>query len=258
MAIVEVRRNLATNPRAATAAGWFTNNPASWTNTNNTVISGHPLGIVTACKTVPLAPVIGASSSLMSSYNMDVLLQSAVVRGVGLWIWSNVAGQAHVYLGNDLAGTDKYTIVPANTWTWITCKNIGSGYAIAEFIKSGLVAAPDFTLITASMVELNKVPGDFFDGASVIASPYAASWAGAANGSESIMTRDTAIPIPNVSRNDNIYQGLVDTGFGPGTISDMEYKRLLAANGLSAPQKLTLYDLYSRAGERPRLRTYGR
>src|SRR4030095_10538892 len=58
--------------------------------------------------------------------------------------------------------------------------------------------------------------------------------------------------VPVGSRADTIYQSLVTT-YGPGSVADMEYRRLLAVNALVSPQKLTMYDLYKLAGEKPRL-----
>lgn len=59
--------------------------------------------------------------------------------------------------------------------------------------------------------------------------------------------------MPTLSRNDTIHAELVAAGHGPGSLTTMEYKRLLVKTGLSAPQKLTLYDLYKAAAEKPRL-----
>lgn len=51
---------------------------------------------------------------------------------------------------------------------------------------------------------------------------------------------------------DTIFTALRAAGY-TGTISDMERQRLLVALGLTEPQKLTIQDLYYRAGERPRI-----
>jgi hypothetical protein len=55
------------------------------------------------------------------------------------------------------------------------------------------------------------------------------------------------------SRNDLIMQELVGLGFTEGSIVDREYERLLSELRLSSGQGLSLYDLYSMAGEEPRL-----
>lgn len=52
---------------------------------------------------------------------------------------------------------------------------------------------------------------------------------------------------------DRIFEGLISQGFLTGTIVDREYARLLAKLALTAPQPLSLDDLYSRAGEDNRI-----
>ena len=61
----------------------------------------------------------------------------------------------------------------------------------------------------------------------------------------------------SLSKNDKIMQELISSGYLYGTISDRERKRLEAAvpilPGDLPKEKMSLYDLYIRCGERPRL-----
>lgn len=57
---------------------------------------------------------------------------------------------------------------------------------------------------------------------------------------------------------DNAYAALVAAGYGPGSFSDMEYKRLLFEQKLVQPQSLTINDLYSLNGEKPRFPGIGK
>jgi hypothetical protein len=56
---------------------------------------------------------------------------------------------------------------------------------------------------------------------------------------------------------DRIFAGLIDQGFLTGSIVDREYARLLAKLALIAPQSYSLEDLYSRAGEKNRIKGIG-
>lgn len=99
---------------------------------------------------------------------------------------------------------------------------------------------------TGMLVEQSENLNPYFDGDTVIAGNVF-GWLSTANGSVSTWSKPYT-----TDKNDDIYASLLGT-YGPGSLVDMEYKRLLAANALSAPQKLSLYDLYKMAGERPRI-----
>src|SRR4030095_8171119 len=60
------------------------------------------------------------------------------------------------------------------------------------------------------------------------------------------------VPALALSKSDLLFQDLL-TSWAPGSIADMEYKRLCAMLGLTNPQPLSLYDLYFLAGEKPRI-----
>jgi hypothetical protein len=183
----ETRRNIGVNPRAVNAGSWLSNGAGSWTNTVNTAITGHPLNIVTACKVVPLAPVIDTQRTLASSYSMDGLGNSTIIRGVGLWVWATVDTNATVYLSGDFAGTSKITPVPANTWTWVTCAATGFGSAIVQLIKpvGQTVGAADYALLTGCVVEVNSIPTSFYDGDTPNTSAFSYEWVGTVGASAS-------------------------------------------------------------------------
>lgn len=54
----------------------------------------------------------------------------------------------------------------------------------------------------------------------------------------------------NLSVTDSISAELIAAGYGPGSVQDMEYKRLLITTGATAKGH-TLMDLYALAGEHP-------
>ena len=104
------------------------------------------------------------------------------------------------------------------------------------------------------MVEAAGSAGPFFDGNSISDSSTEYAWSGTVVSSESVAIGRTS----QAGKNSDMFQQLVNAGYGPGTLVDMEYKRLLSKNGLSYPQKLSLYDLYSLAGEKPRIAAFRR
>ncbi len=91
--------------------------------------------------------------------------------------------------------------------------------------------------------------GPWFDGYTASDATTEYSWAGAPVASESY----AIARVSNNGKQSDWYQQLVNAGYGPGSLADMEYKRLVAKAGLTPPVKLSMYDLYSLTGEKPRL-----
>jgi hypothetical protein len=111
----------------------------------------------------------------------------------------------------------------------------------------------------------------YFDGDSVILNNIFA-WTGTANASTSTWSKAYSTSYtddvyatlgggPGKSFNDALFASISGGRYNPPrctTLADMERKRLLSVLALSEPQRLSLYDLYSRAGERPKLRAGGK
>ena len=55
------------------------------------------------------------------------------------------------------------------------------------------------------------------------------------------------------SKADTIMASLISAGYTTGSLVDRERLRLITATTPPNPDKLSLYDLYKLAGERPRL-----
>lgn len=104
------------------------------------------------------------------------------------------------------------------------------------------------------LLEKSGSAGPYFDGNSYSDASTEYVWQSTINGSESYAVALQS----NAGKQSDLFQQLVNAGYGPGSLVDMEYKRLLSKAGLTAPQKLSLYDLYALTGERPRIAAFRR
>jgi hypothetical protein len=182
----ELRRNLATNPRAVTAAGFTTNDPAKWAIVNNVATpAAHPLGIATCARATVQAGGAG-TTTLASLYDLDALGAGAS-RGIGVSVYSTVDAIATVYCTDSPGTTTKATVVPAGVWTYCTTLAASTGYGVLLLNRqAGNVAAGDLSYVTGANALTAAVPGTFFDGASPDTDAELYEWAGAVNASASI------------------------------------------------------------------------
>jgi hypothetical protein len=163
--------------------------------------------------------------------------------------------------GSVIIGSLIFTVTPAlNSSTFVRGSHTFTTPANAAYvlINIGTGSGPrnigewyDFRQV---LIEESVSAQSYFDGNTTPANGINYYWLGAVNNSESVATGSST----GGSKGDTIYSDLLAGGYGPGSMADMEYKRLLAKNSLIAPQKLTLSDLYSLAGERPRIGAFRR
>lgn len=176
-ALVEDRRNLATQPRAV-SAGWTSNDGAAYQVTLSDPISDHPLGITTAAKVTRLAGSI--SAVLVSIFNVDGLGNSGTSRAAGVWVQAPATATASIWLSGNSAGTSKTTPVAAGVWTYCTTKGAGTGYVMLSVSRTaGSAAAGDITRCTGSICE-GTIPPDYFDGNTPDTAGTLYQWVGAA------------------------------------------------------------------------------
>lgn len=162
------------------------------------------------------------------------------------------------YMGKT-AGTFVGTVALApNTWTrvYYTTPPLDNGCDKTDWrwYISGAGLATNSTFdIDSCLIEYGSNLGIYFDGQTPPGDQHTYQWAGTQYLSDSyaLYRNDAAASSP--PKTDGIYNSLVGNGYGPGSMADMEYNRLLAKNSLTAPQKLSLMDLYALAGERPRI-----
>lgn len=183
---VEVWRNLAANPNAAVNSGFSSNNTTSWTASRNvTAPAGNPQGISTAAQSV-LAPS-ATSASVLSMYNIDGLSNTGPsTRIIGAWMRVNASG----YQARIGSSSGSYVSIAANVWTWVTGPASSTNWGIAEITKiSGNAAASDVGYITGVTAIVGLAPtATIAGGIDPLDSDLTASWTGAANASESILT----------------------------------------------------------------------
>lgn len=190
---VEVMRNLAINPTTAGAAGYQSNNAATWTVTKETSsTTTNPQDINTRMRSV----LNGAQStpSVMSMYNVDGLSNVNPDRLLGAWFYVNTSGY-EAWLG---AGSSTVrTPLPSSQWTWVTGSASANSFAGAfvQKIAPGAVAAPsDIAYITGVTATQGYTPQATIAGGvpfPTLAAPdpdLTVSWVGTANASESSVT----------------------------------------------------------------------
>lgn len=158
--------NLSVNPRAMTAGGgWLSNNGVTWTVTRNFVISGHPLGITTAARSVLASGQ--TSTSVMSLYNVDAMGNNATVRTFGVWVYVNASNYQAVAYGHLDYNNKNITPIPADTWTYVQSPSI-SAYAILNITKtSGSADLADYAYATGCIAVAGSNSYNFADGGSI-------------------------------------------------------------------------------------------
>lgn len=207
---VEARRNLCTNPAYRTASGSTQiranlslnprqvaggaqvaapNTVATHTMSLVTDLTGHPKGITTASKSVPIGASLVANGQILSAYNLDALGNYGTARSFGAWVYGSVDTNVNVYCTGTPAGSSKITAVPANTWTWVTSALSATGNAIVSMAaKNGyVVQATDYAYITGTFAELAPTNLPWFDALATDApTGLVYAWSGTPNNSSSI------------------------------------------------------------------------
>lgn len=164
--------------------------------------------------------------------------------------WQNAAGAS-------VGGVNSPTVVldPA-TYKRLTFTATAPANAAFFSVQCGLWTGTknvnDWFECRRAIVEKGSSVGTYFDGNTLSDASTEYAWQGAVNNSSSYAIAS----ISNAGKASDMFQQLVNAGFGPGTLVDMEYKRLLSKAGLTYPQKLSLYDLYALTGERPRIAAF--
>ena len=205
-ASAEVRRNLATNPSCETTAGWLSNNPSSWTMSQDSTVKRSG---TYSMKSTPAAATIGTSRTLGSIYQAgggvfpcaanDLITASCyVAHNAGTNAEANIfvqfldAGGAvlstlnqNVYVsigaGNSTFTRIKYsaTAAPANTATVRVLVNV-------QKVTGSNVAANEFCWFDDCLVEKANVMLPYFDGTTAAALGLTYSWTGTAHASAAI------------------------------------------------------------------------
>jgi hypothetical protein len=237
----EVRRNTISDPRLTTGGGW-----------GSSVITG---GIVTGAQTY--SPNVAAKAGDLWTVSLDLIAPAGAAFTGTLAVGSTVGGSF-----NGPTAPTAFNVPAGQTQRISNTYALNSNADGVRLLLNGMSPINSTARIDRVLMEKTGAVKPYFDGATAQVSPYTASWVGAANASNSIITRNNQIPIPGVSKSDNIYQSLVDAGYyQPGVstaMAGMEYRRLLTKLGLPSPQKLSLQDLYSLAGERIRIGAFRR
>jgi len=158
---VEVRRNIATNPRMLSAVSLPSNNfPAANTLTKSAPLPvPHPQGIVTGAKSVS----DGSSAELLSVYGVDNLTAAgSPERILGVWVLVTEPG----YRIDSFGGWDAQELT-ANTWTYVTQATHLSADSWAGFQVSritGMASTTAACYITGCVAAPGTVPpAQFFD-----------------------------------------------------------------------------------------------
>ena len=185
---VEVRRNVATNPRMLSAVSLPLNNfPAANTLTKSAPLPvPHPQGIVTGAKSVS----DGSSAELLSVYGVDNLTAAgSPERILGVWVLVTEPG----YRIDSFVGWAAQELT-ANTWTYVTQATHLSADSWGSFQVSriaGMASTTAACYITGCVAAAGTVPpSQFFDGGSGIViidgQPYDTFWAGTPGSSPSL------------------------------------------------------------------------
>lgn len=260
----ETRRNIAPNPNANGTQFWLVNAFGGTVAITNPDVTG-PVGTKSVMSTWTVAAnsdgggLYSGSANLRQiiAYPGQVLLASVYVRcnktqRISLTIYAY--DNANVLKGS-IAGSQ--VVLNPNEWTRLAViyPKLPAGtdhLLIAAYAQlgTGFVrwAIGDTLECQGLLAENSNTVNPYFDGDSRTVGTSSYAWTGTRYQSESIELAGSG-----GSKGDNIFAGLVAGGYGPGSMADMEYKRLLSKAGLIAPQKLSLYDLYALTGERPRL-----
>ena len=158
---VEVRRNLATNPRMLSNVSLPLNNwPAANTLTKSAPLPvPHPQGIVTGAKSVS----DGSSAELLSVYGVDgITVAGSPERILGVWVLVTEPG----YRIDSFAGWAAQGLT-ANTWTYVTQATHLSADSWAGFQVSritGMASTTAACYITGCVAAPGTVPpAQFFD-----------------------------------------------------------------------------------------------
>jgi hypothetical protein len=263
----ETRRNLAPNPSVyAGGYGYAVNAGGGAATTSIADVTGSgPAGVRsykgtwTALATADVGGIYHGNGALR-----QILVYPGQIISGSMWVRANRTQR--IFLGwyaydttNTLKGNGSGApvVLNPNEWTLISFSNarmpaLADHLIVAAYSVLGTGFARwnvnDTFEVQGVLVENSDTVNPYFDGDSSAAGTITYAWSYTKGQSESI-----AYAASGGSKGDTIYAGLVAGGYGPGSMADMEYRRLLAKNGLAAPQKLTLSDLYSLAGERPRI-----
>ena len=158
---VEVRRNIATNPRMLSAMSLPLNNwPAANTLTKSAPLPvPHPQGIVTCAKSV----ADGSRVELLSVYGVDNLTAAgSPERILGVWVLVTEPG----YRIDTLGGWPEQELT-ANTWTYVTQvtplpADTWAGFQVSRI--TGMASTTAACYITGCVAAAGTVPpAQFFD-----------------------------------------------------------------------------------------------
>jgi hypothetical protein len=161
------RTNESLAPRAgAGSQGYRSNDGAKYTVTINSPVTGHPLGITTAARIIPVGTPGIAVGSIYGVDGRDLVGNITLARAFGCWVYCNRAVNVECYTLDNRPGTTKTTLVPALTWTWVTVNAVGTGHSILSAVTTSgnAVVGTDYLLVTGTISETTGVPTDFFDG----------------------------------------------------------------------------------------------
>lgn len=206
----EERRNLALDPLGISSAG-SSNNGAIWTITKNqTAPAGNPQGITKALKGTLNAGQ--TSDVILSSYNLDNLVQSGPARHMGVWLYSTVATKARFSSDPD------FVLIPANTWTWIATVNIipaGQWSGLFVHRQTGMaVPNVDAAYVTGITVFTSEKPAEAVWGGRVSTDPALRyRWLGTANASSSVEERGS-LSVPEATIVPDTGPGFVEWPLG--------------------------------------------
>lgn len=204
----EARRNLLTNPSGETSAvGWAANTPANHSITEDTTMV-HSRGMSRLC--TPLAPIIGASTTLLSMFNLGgnpfpVTVGQAYTASV--W-FRHTAPAAKVQVGVSFLNAGGGAILTVlgpqvdaapNTWVRAWCTEVAPALAVNMRVtgnvqrQGGNVAAGERAWVDDAMAEAGSSLAPYFDGATADTPAMDYSWAGTADASQSIATAITNV-----------------------------------------------------------------
>lgn len=202
--IEEVARNLSTNPNAVAAVGFISNGGTNWTVTRNAAApAGHPQGITTAARCVPLGSGTPGSFA-MQMYNADALGNTSVARTIGAWFWIDKPG----YSAGISSGTAITTPLEANAWTFVLGSVAANTFAVAVVGKTdgsaGDTSAVSYVTGSTALPGGTAPARTIAGGVPYLESELAAEWLGAANGSQSALIR-TVPTRPTASFEGKVY-----------------------------------------------------
>ena len=201
--VVEVRRNLFVNPRAASNSGW---EAYMWgISIMKTVLSGvsdHPLGITTAHRMTTTASgtvvggwYFGTSATILplaaeTTYVASVYLRPSTSRVISpRFQWRKSDGTS---AGNGAFGTS--VACPAGVWTRVSIIGTSpadTAYADINFYTtsgdSSMWSVGDTLDATGAMVERSTILSNYFDGSYSPDPDLQPVWVGATDGSQSYL-----------------------------------------------------------------------